>query len=73
MNENKVSPIQKKRRLIIDRIQYLKSLEWNDFVKQWVGDLHDELEEIDKNLPLTESDYSTEELHRIERRQRGIV
>lgn len=43
-----VSPIQKKRRLIIDRITFLKSLEWNDFIKQWVNDLHDELEEIDK-------------------------
>jgi len=45
-----VSPIQKKRRLIIDRITFLKGLEWNDFVKQWVSDLYDELEEIDKGL-----------------------
>lgn len=38
---------QQKRRLIIDRITYLKSLVWDDFIMQWVGDLYDELEKID--------------------------
>jgi len=42
--------IQKKRRLIIDRIAFLKSLEWGVVVKKWVNDLHDELEEIDENI-----------------------
>ena len=49
-NELCDNPIQKKRRLIIDRIQFLKSLKWNDFIKQWVNDLHDELEEIDERI-----------------------
>ena len=42
-----VNPIQEKRRLIIDRISFLKSLEWNDFIKQWVSDLYDDLKKID--------------------------
>lgn len=46
-----VSPIQQKRRLIIDKITFLKGLEWDsDFIKQWVNDLYDDLEKIDKSL-----------------------
>jgi len=45
-----VNPIQKKRRLIIDRISYLKSLTWNDFIKQWVSDLYDDLKKIDDGI-----------------------
>ena len=52
---DEIHPIQVKRRLIIDRIGFLKNLEWNDFVKQWVNDLHDELEEIDNGTDI-ESD-----------------
>lgn len=47
MAEVEIDPIQKKRRLIIDRISFLKSLQWNDFIKEWVKDLYDELQKID--------------------------
>ena len=48
MSTKEVHPIQKKRRRIIDRITFLKSLKWNDFIKQWVADLYDDLEVIDR-------------------------
>ena len=50
MTADEAITIQKKRRLIIDRITFLKSLEWNDFIMQWVIDLYEDLEIIDKGL-----------------------
>ncbi len=50
MSTKEVHPIQKKRRRIIDRITFLKSLKWNDFIKQWVADLYDDLEVIDRGV-----------------------
>ena len=47
LNEPTINPIQEKRRLIIDRISFLKSLPWNEFIKQWVSDLYDDLKKID--------------------------
>ena len=51
-----IDPIQKKRRLIIDKISYLKGQPWNDMVKKMVNDLYDELEAIDKGI---DNDYKS--------------
>ena len=49
--EDAVSPIQKKRRLIIDRIHWLKpTVTTDEFKLKWINDLYDELEKIDNNI-----------------------